>query len=120
MARSRRGRTTVNGSLASTVFVNSGGTLMGNGTIGGLNVASNGTVAPGNSIGTLNVAGNASFGAGSIYQVEANAAGQSDKIIAGGTATLAGGTVQVLAQNGTYARQTRYTILTAVGGVAGM
>jgi outer membrane autotransporter protein len=109
----------VNGSLVSTVFVNSGGTLMGNGSIGGLNVGSGATVAPGNSIGTLSVAGSVSFGPGSIYQVEANAAGQSDKIVAGGTATLTGGSVQVLAQNGGYARQTRYTILTAGGGVSG-
>ena len=109
----------VNGSLASTVSVNSGGTLMGNGSVGGLNVVSGGTAAPGNSIGMLNVAGNVSFGSGSIYQVETNAAGQSDKILAGGTTSLTGGTVQVLAENGTYARQTRYTILTANGGVAG-
>ena len=90
----------VNGSLASTVFVNSGGTLMGNGSVGGLNVVSGGTAAPGNSIGTLNVAGNVNFGPGSIYQVETNAAGQSDKILAGGTSSLTGGTVQVLAENG--------------------
>jgi YVTN family beta-propeller protein/autotransporter-associated beta strand protein len=109
----------VNGSLASTVFVNSGGTLMGNGSVGGLNVVSGGTAAPGNSIGTLNVAGNVNFGPGSIYQVETNAAGQSDKILAGGTSSLTGGTVQVLAENGNYARQTRYTILTANGGVTG-
>ena len=109
----------VNGSLVSTVFVNAGGTLMGNGMISGLNVSGGGIVAPGNSIGTLNVAGNLSFAPGSIYQVEANAAGQSDKIVAGGTATLSGGSVQVLAQNGSYARQTRYTILTASSGVSG-
>jgi outer membrane autotransporter protein len=114
------GALNVNGSLASTVFLNSGGTLIGNGTIGGLNVGSGGTVAPpGNATGTLNVAGNVSFGPGSIYQVEVNAAGQSDKIIAGGTATLTGGSVLVLAQSGTYARQTRYTILTASSGVSG-
>ena len=95
----------VNGSLASTVVVNAGGTLMGNGMIGGLNVSGGGIVAPGNSIGTMNVAGNLSFAPGSIYQVEANAAGQSDKIVAGGAAALNGGSVQVLAQNGTYARQ---------------
>ena len=46
-------------------------------------------------------------------------AGQSDKILAGGTSSLTGGTVQVLAENGNYARQTRYTILTANGGVTG-
>ena len=109
----------VNGSLVSTVFVNAGGTLMGNGFIGGLVVGSGATVAPGNSIGTLTVNGNVNFLPGSFYQVEANAAGQSDKIVATGTATLAGGTVQVLAENQAYARQTRYTILTANGGVIG-
>jgi fibronectin-binding autotransporter adhesin len=71
----------VDGSLASQVFVN-GGTLMGNGTIGGLFVANGGTVAPGHSIGTLHVAGNVGFGPGSTYQVEINSAGQSDLIAA--------------------------------------
>jgi outer membrane autotransporter protein len=109
----------VNGSLVSTVCVCAGGMLTGTGTIGGLSVGGGGTVAPGNSIGTLNVRGNVSFDVDGIYQVKANAAGQSDKISATGTATIAGGTVQVLAQNGTYARQTRYTILTATAGVTG-
>ncbi|MGY4407094.1 autotransporter domain-containing protein [Bradyrhizobium sp. USDA 3315] len=106
-------------SLASAVTVNNGGTLGGIGTVGGITANAGGIVAPGNSIGTLNVAGNVSFAAGSIYQVEANAAGQSDKIIATDTATLAGGNVLALAQTGTYAPQTVYTILTANGGVNG-
>ena len=75
--------------------------------------------APGNSIGTLNVNGNVAFAAGSTYQVEINAAGQGDKIIATGKATLSGGTVQVVGANGTYTPSTRYTILTANGGVSG-
>jgi autotransporter-associated beta strand protein len=103
---------TVNGSLVSAVSVNEGGTLTGTGTIGGLSVGEGGIVAPGNSIGTLHVAGDVSFDEGSIYRVE-NAAGKSDKISATGAASIDGGTVQVLAQNGTYARQTRYTILSA-------
>jgi len=93
--------------------------MMGNGSVGGLNVAAGGMAAPGNSIGTLNVAGNVSFGPGSIYQVETNAAGQSDKIAASGSAALTGGTAQVLAEFGNYAPSTRYTILTANGGVTG-
>jgi outer membrane autotransporter protein len=60
------------------------------------------------------------FQGGSIYQVEVDAAGNSDKVVAGGTATLNGGTVQVLAQNGNYAPSTKYTILTANGGVSGV
>jgi outer membrane autotransporter protein len=109
----------VAGSLASAVVVNSGGTVMGSGVIADLVVGPGAIVAPGNSIGTLTVNGNALFQPGSIYQAETNAAGQSDKIVVAGTATLAGGTVQVLAQSGSYARQTRYTILTANGGVSG-
>ena len=103
--------------LNATVNVLAGGRLTGAGTIGGLVNA--GTVAPGASIGTLNVNGPVTFQAGSTYEVEANAGGQSDRIAATGAAALTGGTVQVLAQNGTYARQTRYTILTATGGVSG-
>ena len=113
------GRLAVNGSIISPVFVNSGGTLGGTGTVGSTLVASGGTFAPGNSIGTTMVAGNVGFAAGSIYQVEANAAGAADRINATGTATLTGGTVQVLAAAGTYAPLTNYTILTAAGGVAG-
>ncbi len=66
----------------------------------------------------MNVAGNVDFAAGSIYQVEANAAGAADKISASGTTTLAGGHVQVLAQSGNYTAQT-YTILTSAAGVDG-
>jgi outer membrane autotransporter protein len=109
----------VDGSLVSTVFVNAGGALIGNGTIGGLEVMSGGIVAPGHSVGTLNVNGNVSFGPGSVYLVDANAAGQADKILASGNAALAGGTVQVLAQFGNFLPSTTYTILTANGGVAG-
>ena len=107
----------VNGSLASGVTVN-GGLLRGSGTIGSL-VVNSGVVAPGNSIGTLTVNGNFVQSGGSIYQVEVNAAGQSDRINVNGAATINGATVQVLAQSGTYARNTTYTILNATGGVSG-
>ena len=106
----------VNGSLASGVTL-AGGTLGGSGSIGSLTTNA-GIVAPGNSIGTLNINGNFVQNGG-VYQVEVNAAGQSDRINAAGTATLNGGTVQVLAQSGTYARNTTYTILNATGGVSG-
>lgn len=112
------GKLVVNGALASTVTVN-GGSLGGSGTVGGIVASAGSTIAPGNSIGTLTVNGNISFAAGSIYQVEVNAAGQGDRIDVLGMATLSGGTVQVLAENGNYAAATRYTILTAGGGVTG-
>ena len=91
--------------------------LSGAGRFGGL-VTNGGILAPGNSIGTLNVNGNF-IQNGGIYQVEVNTAGQSDRINVAGRATINGGTVQVLAQNGTYARNTTYTILNATGGLSG-
>ncbi|WP_449409286.1 autotransporter domain-containing protein [Methylobacterium komagatae] len=110
----------VDGSLANSIVgVASGGLLGGTGTVGGVAALSGGTVAPGNAIGTLTVAGNAGFAPGSVYQVDANAAGQSDRLAVTGTATLSGGTVQVLAQAGAYNPRTPYAILTAVGGVSG-
>ena len=114
------GKLAVNGSLASSaVTVLSGATLAGSGTVGATIVHAGGVIAPGNSIGTLTVAGNYTHNAGGTYQVEVNAQGQSDKIVATGTATINGGTVQVLAQPGSYARNTTYTILTASGGQTG-
>ena len=108
----------VNGSLVgSTVTLDGSSTIGGNGTIGGL-VSSGGTVAPGNSIGTLNVSGNLVQNGGA-YVVEANAAGQSDRINVTGTATIQGTAVQVVAESGSYAPRTTYTILSAAGGLSG-
>jgi fibronectin-binding autotransporter adhesin len=113
------GLLTVNGNLTSNVVVGSGGMVGGSGTIIGQFASNGGTLAPGNSIGTLNVTGTFSQ-TGGVYQVEVNNAGQSDKIVASGTATIGGGaTVQVLAASGTYQRNTTYTIVTATGGLTG-
>ncbi|HEY6258995.1 MAG TPA: hypothetical protein VIY51_24725 [Xanthobacteraceae bacterium] len=111
----------INGQLTSpTVAVLSGGTLGGNGiVIGPVTVGSGGTIAPGNSIGTLHITGPVSFASGSNYQVEVNAGGQNDNILATGAATLTGGTVQVLPAMGSYGLTTKYTILTANAGVIG-
>ncbi|MCJ2007835.1 beta strand repeat-containing protein, partial [Methylobacterium sp. J-092] len=115
----------VNGSLAaSPVTVANAAVVGGTGTIGGLTVQSGAIVAPGastaaGSLGTLTVNGNVLFASQSIYRVDATAAGQSDRIASTGTATLQGGTVQVTAGTGAYAPSTRYTILTAAGGLTG-
>jgi outer membrane autotransporter protein len=114
------GRLAVNGSLAnSIVTVSGGGILGGNGIVGGIVANAGGIIGPGNSIGTLNVNGNVAFAAGSTYQVEVNAAGQSDKIAASGTATLNGGTAAVLTAPGAFTLGGQYAILTAVGGING-
>ncbi|ABC77343.1 autotransporter outer membrane beta-barrel domain-containing protein [Syntrophus aciditrophicus] len=103
---------------ANTPFTNSG-TLSGIGTING-NVTNAGTLAPGNSIGQMTITGNYTHNAGAAYQVDVNAAGQSDRLVVTGTATLNGGAVDVLAQSGSYLQNTSYTILTAGGGVTGV
>ena len=114
------GTLSVNGSIAnSAVSVNNGGTLGGSGTVGSTTIAAGGVLAPGNSIGTLTVNGNVTFAAGSIYRVEVDPAGNSDRINATGTAAINGGTVDVQAGAGTYTASTRYTILNAAGGRTG-
>ena len=114
------GTLSVNGSIAnSTTAVNNGGTLGGTGTVGNVTINNGGTFAPGNSIGTTNVTGNVVFTAGSNYNVEVDAAGNSDKIVATGSATLTGATVNVQPESGTYANVTDYTLLTATGGLGG-
>ena len=115
--RVENGTLAVNGTLGGAVEILGDGRLQGAGTVGNTIVSS--VIAPGNSIGTLNVAGNITFNAGSIFEVEVNAAGQSDRIVATGTATINGGTVKVLASAGAYAPSTTYTILTANGGRTG-
>jgi hypothetical protein len=58
----------VNGSIASSaVTVNSGGTLAGSGSVGGLIVNSGGTINPGNSPGTLNINGDIDWLGGGNY-----------------------------------------------------
>ena len=107
----------VNGSLAnSTVTVNAGGTLGGNGTVGNTNI-NGGTLAPGNSIGLLTVQGNLVFTAASSYMVEVSPA-NADRTNVTGTATLGGATVNANFAAGTYVNK-QYTIVNATGGVIG-
>ena len=109
------GTLSVNGSIASsTTTVNAGGTLGGTGTVGTVNI-NGGTFAPGNSIGTTNVTGNVDFTGSGNYNVEVDVAGNSDKIIATGSATLTSGIVNVQPESGSYLANTNYnyTILTA-------
>jgi autotransporter-associated beta strand protein len=110
------GTLSVNGSIASSpVFVNFGGTLGGNGTVGPTTIFGGGTLSPGNSVGTLTVNGNLVFTAASLYMVEVEG-NTADRTNASGTATLAG-SVGVSYLGGHPER--RYTILSAAGGRTG-
>ena len=97
-------------SATAAAFTVNGGTLKGAGTFGGLTV-NGGTLAPGNSIGTMTVNGAFTLGAGAIYEVEVNAAGQNDKVVVNGTVNLTGATLRVLAANGDYKPKTDYVII---------
>ncbi|WP_170181755.1 autotransporter outer membrane beta-barrel domain-containing protein [Phreatobacter stygius] len=115
----------VNGALGGTTEV-AMGVIAGTGTLATLNA--NGVVAPGafytwtavaggNEIGTLNVSGNATFSSrGSLY-INVSATG-ADRLAVGGTATLAGNLALIPVGTG-FQFGTRYTILTAAGGITG-
>jgi outer membrane autotransporter protein len=114
------GTLAVNGTLAGSVNVLALGRLQGSGSVGNTTVA--GTIAPGNSIGTLSVNGNFAQSSGSTYQAEVDAASAtSDLIRVSGNANIAGGSrLQVVRTGGAnYGVGTRYTVLSADGGVTG-
>ena len=122
-----QGRLAVNGSLQSTVTVNDGGVLGGNGRIGALVVNRGGVVAPGNSIGTLRVSNDVTFQPGSTYAVEVDSTGSvrlvSDGQIAVGGANLAldlqNPGVSLQSQQATSLVGRQFDILDAAGGVQG-
>ncbi|MEM8574418.1 MAG: autotransporter domain-containing protein [Pseudomonadota bacterium] len=103
------GMLSVNNVLGGNVIVD-GGRLEGIGQIGGLNV-NRGTFAPGNSIGTMTVNGNLALSGAATFEVEVDAAGNSDQAIVNGTVDLTGATLRVLAEAGDYAGETDYTII---------
>jgi outer membrane autotransporter protein len=111
------GKLVVNGSLAGTVVVSSGGTLGGSGSVGNV-FLEGGSLASGNSIGTLTVNGGLRLNGG-LHEVEVANTGIGDRVNIGGSAILNGGVVQVIAAPGSYANRTTYTILNAAGGLSG-
>ena len=112
----------VTGSLGGTITVQSGATLSGTGTVGGVIVNSGGTVAPGPGVSTLSVTGNYAQASGSIYQAILTPGSNGSSLIQiGGTANLANGAVINVSKSqlGAYTPGAHYTVLTAAGGVTG-
>jgi len=114
------GNLNVNGTLTSSVGVNSGAIFTGIANILSLTVKTGGTVQPGNSIGTMVV--NGTYDLFGTYNVELNAAGQTDLIqvvpvgATGGNSILEpSSTLNILADSGMYSAPTFYTIITATG-----
>lgn len=122
----RGGKLLVNSNYVTTdATVSAGATLGGSGLLGTITISDGAIVAPGDSliqpnqhVGTLRAMRDIVFNPTSIYQVDINAQGQSDKIVVSQSATL-NGTVQVLAASGNYAPSTTYTILHADNGITG-
>ncbi|MFA7264270.1 MAG: autotransporter domain-containing protein [Caulobacter sp.] len=114
-----RGTLAVTGTLSGNVIVQAPATLIGTGRVGALDVA--GRVSPGGAIGSLNVTGDVIFRAGSTYAVDLAAAGGGDRILAGGRATLEGGTVAIttLDPETDYRDGSVFRILNATGGLTG-
>lgn len=118
LMQANAGTTIVNGNLTNAIgiAVGANGTLGGTGTTA---ILSNyGHIAPGNSIGTFHVTGGYTNRADSHLDIEVNAAGQTDKLSVG-SATLQGGTVNLLAAPGTYTPGMSFQFLEATGAVTG-
>ncbi len=103
-----------------------GARLGGNGTLAALTTTGSAVVAPGNSIGTLHVRGNVDLGAGSVMEVEVNRDGRGDRLEADGHVSIgANSSLHLLPElssdrtGRTYFDETRYTILSAAGGLSG-
>lgn len=101
------------GTVVGAIDVFDGGLLTGSGDMGALTVNSGGVLAPGPGIQVVAVNGNLTFRSGSIYRVDIDATGLSDRVDAAGALAIEGGTLEILAGSGLFGLQTDYTILTA-------
>jgi outer membrane autotransporter protein len=98
-------------SIAGNVTVDSGGTLMGHGAIGGSVTNMTGNVAPGGTVETLAVGGNYTQGSAGTLTIEVSPSAAS-KLAVGGAANLAGA-LALAFDPGVYKLGSSYTILTA-------
>ena len=116
------GEMQVRGSITSDVAVNAAGVLSGAGRVGSVN--NSGIVQPGDfGTGRLRVDGIFTQTATGQTDIDIDAAGttpgtNNDHLDVAGAANL-NGTLNVIAAPGTFAGGTRYTVLTAAGGVNG-
>lgn len=121
------GTLAVEGSVVSEVGVSGAGTLAGVGAVGSLAANTGGVVAPGSvfdktkAVAVLTVDGNFAQRAGSTYQAGIAPGTASDLINVTASAMIDGdATVELLREGaGPFSIGTRYTLLTAAGGVNG-
>ena len=75
--------------------------------------------SPDGGLGTLVVGGDLNLNAGSQYRATVNADGGNSLLVVAGHVQIAGATVAINAQPGTFGRVTQYAVLQAGGGLAG-
>ncbi|MFP7722845.1 autotransporter domain-containing protein [Lysobacter sp. A3-1-A15] len=102
--------------VGGSTHVGVDGRLLGTGTLGDTVVT--GAIAPGVSLGTLTIDGDLDLSSSSIFELELDS-DESDLLYATGTATLAGGTLQIAQVPGSYLLGQYYEFLSADGGVSG-
>ncbi|MFC4172875.1 autotransporter domain-containing protein [Microvirga sp. GCM10011540] len=116
----KAGTLALNGELPnSIVTVEAGATLSGNGLAKGITVLPQGILAPGNSIGQLRITGNLTLAPGAVYRVEADAAGNHDRIVVAGNADVAGATLDLVLADGLAPVDRPLEVITAEGETTG-
>ncbi len=118
------GTVQLNGHVAGNLYVASGATFAGVGTLAG-SLDNWGTVAPGNSMGTITVGGNYTQNAGGRLVAElskpSDSSFLSDQLNVTGTATLApGSTINLRAgqSNSVFRTGDTFTLITAASGLS--
>ncbi|WP_158215196.1 autotransporter domain-containing protein [Candidimonas nitroreducens] len=117
----QEGAMAVDTTFSGAVTVAPAARLEGSGSVAAATVQPGGVLAPGDAgggIGQLRVQGDLVLQGGARYEVDAGPAGAADRLLVGGKALL-DGHVAVLAQAGDWQPQTRYTVLSADGGLQG-
>ncbi|WP_238263141.1 autotransporter-associated beta strand repeat-containing protein, partial [Methylobacterium mesophilicum] len=113
----------VTGALPNAALTfGAGSRLTGDGWFGTVSLGAGSVLSPGaapGALGLIRVAGSLTLAPGSVYRVDATPDGHADRVTVGGGATVAGARVEAVAGAGAWAPRTRYTILTAAGGVQG-
>ena len=109
------GTLTNDGTVQGAVGVSDAGILSGSGTTADLTIYSGGTLSPGPGMATISVNGNLTFAAGSTYQIDIEASGNSDNLDVSGAVALGGGTLEIIAGTGSYTPGIDYTITSASG-----
>ncbi len=98
----------------SALTIGAGAVWTASGNWGVASVTNSGTLQPGAAGSSLHVTGNYVQTSTGVLRIAANAAGASSQLLVTGTASVAG-SVAVVAADGSYQPETRYTILTSSG-----